>query len=44
MGTSRFPNHEHEHAMGKQDHYILVQEKWALLGLAWVQIEPAEGV
>jgi hypothetical protein len=43
MGTSRFPNHDHEHAMWKQDRYILVQEKCAHLGFAWVQIESAEG-
>ena len=43
-GTSRTPNHGHEHPMWKQDRYTLVQEKWALLALPWVQIESAEEV
>ena len=37
MGISRIPNHDHEHAMWKQDPYPLVQEKVSP-GLSWTAV------
>ena len=37
MDTSRIPNHGHEHAMGKQDRYTLVPDKF-FLGSSWTAV------
>ena len=37
METSRSSNHDHEHAMWKQDRYALVQEKVSP-GLSWTRV------
>ena len=37
MGTNQTPNHGHEHAMGKQNRYILVQDTFSP-GLSWTAV------
>jgi hypothetical protein len=37
MGTSQIPNHDHEHPIGKQDRYTLVQDKFSP-GLSWTAV------
>ena len=37
MGTSQIPNHDHEHPIGKQDRYILVQDKFSP-GSSWTAV------